>query len=158
MVKRQSVCPNLTPAGDVGRGDRRFSPGEESNRILQEELRTANITPTPKRAVWPIYTKRRSSAMTVQEEPFCKAVMFDVATESGTVGLSKGNATNTSEGVPESFLISGGFSTLEGIAQRQADGRFAGNRMGYDGEGMVRIPPVDEMFGQESPPKERAKY
>ena len=50
--------------------------------------------------------------------------MFDVASGSGTVGdvgLSKGNATNTGEGVPESFVTSGGFSTVEGIAQRQAD-------------------------------------
>ena len=59
-----------------------------------------------------------------QDEPLCKAVMFDVATGSGTVGgveLSRGNATNASEVVSESFVTSGGFSTLEGIAQRQAD-------------------------------------
>ena len=87
--------------------------------------------------------------------------MFDVASGSGRVGgvgLSKGNATNTSEGVHESFVTSGGFSTLEGIARRQADERFAGTRMGDEGEGMVRVPPVDEMFGQEAAPKERTRY
>ena len=47
---RQSVCPNVTPGGDVGTDDRRFSPGEETHRILREELVSANITSTPKRA------------------------------------------------------------------------------------------------------------
>ena len=51
--------------------------------------------------------------------------------------------------MPESFVTSGGFSTLEGIAQRQADD---------GGEGMVRVPPVDEMLGQEAVPKERTRY
>ena len=59
----------------------------------------------------------------------CKAVMFDVASGSGTVGgveLLRRNVTNPSEGVAESFVTSGGFSTLESIAQRQADERFVG--------------------------------
>ena len=96
-----------------------------------------------------------------QEGPLCKAVLFDVASESGTVrgaGLSKGNDTNTSEGVPELLVTSGGFSALEGIAQCQADGRFADAGMGDEGEGMVGIPPVDEMSGQEAAPKERTRY
>ena len=82
--------------------------------------------------------------------------MFDVASGSGTAGgagLSKGNDTNTNERAPEGFVTSGGFSVLESIAQRQAYGRFAGSRMGDEGEGMVRIPPVDEMFGQKVAPK-----
>ena len=89
-----------------------FSPDVEVDQILREELGGANVTSTPKRAVWPIYSKRRSSVLDKQEEPLCKAVMFDVASGSGEVagvGLSKGNATNTSEGVPESFVTSGGF-------------------------------------------------
>ena len=95
------------------------------------------------------------------DEPVYKAVVFDVTSGSGTVGgagLSKGNDTNTSEGVPESFVTSGGFSALEGIAQRQADERFAVVRVGSEGEGMVRIPPVDEMLGQEIAAKEKARY
>ena len=96
-----------------------------------------------------------------QEEPLCKAGMFDEASGSGRVGgigLSKGNATNTSEGVPEGFVTSGGFSTLEGIARRQVVERFVGTCMGEEGEGMVRVPPVDEMFGQEAAPKEKTRY
>ena len=87
--------------------------------------------------------------------------MFDVGSGSGTVGgvgLSKGNATNTSEGVPESFLTSGGLSTLEGIARRQADGRFVDARSDGEEEGMVSIPPVEELFLQEVTAKEKTKY
>ena len=95
------------------------------------------------------------------DEPVCKAVVFDVASGSGTVGgagLSKGNGTNTSEGVPESFLTSGGFSALEGIAQRQADERIVGVHVESEGEGMVRIPPVVEMLGQEVAAKQKTRY
>ena len=77
--------------------------------------------------------------------------MFDVASESGSVGgveLSQENDTNTSEGVPESFMTSDGFSTWEGIAQRQVAERFLGVRIGDEGEFMVRIPPVNEVFGK----------
>ena len=88
--------------------------------------------------------------------------MFVVGSGSGKVGgvgLSKGNATSTSEGVPESFLTSGRFSTLEGIAQRHADGRFVDARSDSEREGMVRIPPVEEIFLQEATTKERTnKY
>ena len=96
-----------------------------------------------------------------QDEPFCKAVTIDVASGSGTVGgveLLRGNTTNTSEGVPESFLTSGGFSNLEFIAPRQADGRFVGARLDGEGEGMVRIPPAEDLFLQEAASKERKKY
>ena len=159
--KRQSECSNVTIGGDVGTDDKNFSPGVEINQILREELGSASITSTLKRAAWPIYTKRRGSVLSEQEEPLCNAIMFDVASGSGTVGgvgSSKGDATNTNECVPESFVTSSGFSALEGFDQRQADGRFAGTRVGDEGEGMVRIPPVDEMFGKEAAPKERTKY
>ena len=43
-VFRQSVCPSLTPGGDVGAAVRRFSPGEETDRVLREELGSVNIT------------------------------------------------------------------------------------------------------------------
>ena len=158
---RQSVCPNVTPGGDVGTGARKFSAGEETNRIFREELCSANITSTPKRASWPIYTKRRSSVLSEQEEPLSKTVMFDVASGCGTVGgveMSRENATNTSEDVPENFVTTGRFSTLDCFAQRQAAGRFVGAQMGDEGEGMVRIPRVVEMFGQKATPKETTKY
>ena len=88
-------------------------------------------------------------------------MVFGVAGGSGTVGgveLARGNVTDPSEGVPESFVTSGGFSTLEDNARRQVDERFLGTRMGDEGEVMVRIPRVDEMFGQEAALKERTKY
>ena len=151
----------MTIGGNVDVVPKRFSPDVEFDQILREELGGANVTSTPKRAVWPIYSKRRSSVLEKQEESLCKAVMFDVASgngEVGGVGLSKGNATNKSEGVPESFVTSAGFSLLEGIARRQADERFVGTRSCDEGEGMVRVPPVDEMFGQQAAPTERTRY
>ena len=149
---RQSVCPNMTMAGNVDADDKRFSPGE-NNQIFRKELGSANITSTPKRAAWPTYTKIRSSVLSGRDKPLLEEVMFDVGSGNGTVGgveLSRVSATNTSDGVPESFVTSGGFSTSEGFAQRQADGRFAGACMGDEREVMVRIPTVDEMFGQEA--------
>ena len=158
--KSQSVCPDVTTGGDVGVDGRRFSPDAEINRILREELGSVTVTSTPKRAAWPIYTKRRSSVLGRQEEPRCKAVMFDVASGSRTVGAveSRGNETVTSEGVPESFVTSGGFSVLEGIAPRQADEGIVGVGMGKKGEGMVRVPPMDEVLGRDFSAKERTKY
>ena len=94
--------------------------------------------------------------MSEQGELPCKAVMFDVASGCGTVGgaeLSGGNATKASESVPESFVTSGGISTLEGIARRQFDETAVGARIDEEGDGMVRIPPFDELFGREAIPK-----
>ena len=132
----------------------------EINQILLEELGNANVTSTPKKAVWLIYTKRRCGVLNEPDEPICRVVMFDVASGSGTlagVGLSRGNVTDPSEDVPESFVTIGGFSTLEGIAQRQADERFVGDCKDGEGEGIVRIPPV-EMFLQGATAKEKSKY
>ena len=151
----------MTIGGDVDVSDRKFSPDAEINWILLEKLGSATVMSTPKRAAWPIYSKRRISVVKEPNEPVCKAVVFDVASGSGTVGgagLSKGNDTNTSEGVPESFVTSGGFSAWEGIAQRQADERIVGVPVGSEGEGMVRIPPKDEMLGQEVAAKEKTRY
>ena len=81
-------------------------------------------------------------------------MISDVASGSGTVGgveLSRGNATNTSEDVPESFVTSGGFSTLEGIAQRQADVRFVGACMDCEGEGLVPIRQWLRCLGKKQP-------
>ena len=57
--KRQSVCPGVTIGGDVGVENRRSSPDVEVDHILREELGSAAVTSTPKRAVWPIYSKIR---------------------------------------------------------------------------------------------------
>ena len=54
--RRQSVCLDVTIGGDVDVDDRRFSPRRGGNRILREQLGSANVTSTPKRAVWPIYS------------------------------------------------------------------------------------------------------
>ena len=159
--KRQSVCPNVTFGGDGDGDDKRFSPGVENNEILREGLGSANVTSTPKKAAWPIYSKRRSSVWKEPDEPVCKAVVFDVASWSGKVGgveLSRENDTDLGEGVPESFVTSGGFSTLEGIARRQADERYVSARIGSKGESVVRLPPVEEMLLEEAPLKERTKY
>ena len=159
--KNQSVCPDVKTGGDVGADDRRFSPDVDVHQMLREELGSATVTLTPKRDCWPIYSKRRSSVLRESDERACKAVVFDVASGGGTVGgvgLSKEGVSAPSEGVSESFMRSGGFSTLEGIARRQADENFVGTRMGDEGEGTVRIPPVDEMFGQEVAPKDRTRY
>ena len=56
--KRQSVRPNLTIGGDVDVDDRKFSPDAEINRILREELGSANVTSYPKSAAWPINSKK----------------------------------------------------------------------------------------------------
>ena len=88
------------------------------------------------------------------------AVVFDVARESGTFGgieWSRENVTDPSEGVPESFVTSGGFSTLEGFARRQAVERLVSARLGSEGEGMVRIPPMEQMLLEEGTSKERIK-
>ena len=157
----QPVCLNMSPGGDIGSDVERCSPGEETDRILQKEFGSANITSTPKKISWPIYTKKRGSVLGEQEGPLCKAVIFDVASGSGIVEgveVSRKNVTDRSEGVPESFVTSGGFSTLEGIARHQVEERFVGVRVDDEGEGMVRVPPVDEMFGQEAAAQKRTRF
>ena len=158
---RQSVCPNVTIAGDVDVDDRSFSLNVEINRILREDLGSANVTSTPKSAAWPIYSKRRSSVLKEPDELACKAVVFDVASGSRTVGgveLSRGNVIDLSEGVPESFVTSGRFSTLVGVARHQTDEAFVGAHIRSEGEGMGRIPPGEEMFLKEATTKERTKH
>ena len=128
--------------------------------MLREELGSAIVTSTRKRAVWPFYSKGRSSVLRESDERTCKAVVFDVAIGNGTVGgvgLSKEGICAPSEGVSESFVTTGGFSTLGDIARRQVDEKFVGTRMGDEGEGTARISPADEMFGQENAPKERTR-
>ena len=84
--KIRSVCPKVTLVEDVEASERRFSPGEEINQILQHELGSVNITSTAKRVAWPVYTKRRSSVLSEQQEPTGKALIINVVTDSGRVG------------------------------------------------------------------------
>ena len=158
--KGQSVCPVGTSGGEFDEGDGRFSLEREVDQMLRESLSNATVTSTPKRAVWPIYSKRRSSVMEESEEVTCKAVVFDVVSGSGAaggVGLSKEGISAPSDGVSESLVTSGGFSALEGIARLQAGEGFGGTRIGGEGECTVRIPPVDDMLGQEVAAKERTR-
>ena len=159
-VNRQSVYPNVTGDEGIVPGGRRLSQDDEVNRVLLEDLGSTAICSTPKKAVWPIYTKRRSSVLDEPGGPVCKAVMLEVGSGSGTVGAaeSRGIVTLTSGGVPESVVTGGGFSVLESIARRQADERIVGTGIDEEGESMVRVPPVDELFGQDFSRKERAKY
>ena len=67
-----------------------------------------------------------------QYKPSCKALMFVMASGRRTVlggQLSRGKATNASEGVPGSFVTSSGYSSLEGIARRQTDEKVVGARI-----------------------------
>ena len=77
----------------------------------------------------------------------------------GVGGDGGGNRQSVCPNVsPESFVTIDGFSTLEGIAQRQADRRFLYARSDGEGEGVVRIPPVEEMFLQGATTEEGTKY
>ena len=120
---RQSVYPNVTGDGGFVPGGRRLSQDDEVNRVLLEDLGSRAICSTLKKAVWPIYTKRRSRVLDELGGPVCIAVMLDVGSGSGTVGAaeSRGNVTMTSGGVPESVVTSGSFSVLESIGRGQAD-------------------------------------
>ena len=157
---RQTVYPNVTGDEGIVPAERRLSQDDEFNRVLLEELGSTAICSTPKKAVWPIYTKTRSSVLSESGGPLYRAVMLDVVSGSGTVGAaeSRGNVTMASGGVPESVVTSGGFSVLESIARRQADERFVGTGMDEEGEGMVRVPPMDELFEQDFSQKERTEY
>ena len=157
---RQSMYLNVTGDDGIVQGERRLSQDDEVDRVLLEELGSTGICSTPKKAVWPIYTKRRSSVLDEPGGPLRKTVMLDVVSGSGTVGVaeSRGNVTMTSGGVPESVVTSGGFSVLESIARRQADERIVGTGMGKGVEGMVRVPPVDELCGQDFSRTERTRY
>ena len=132
---RQSVCPNVTGDEGIVPGDIRLSLDDKGNRVLLAELGSAAICSTPKKAVWPIYTKRRSSVLGEEGGPLCKAVMLDVVIGRETIGAveSRGNVTMTSGGVPESVVTSGGFSVLESIARRQGDERIVGTNMDEEG-------------------------
>ena len=72
--------------------------------------------------------------------------------------MPRGNDTNASEGVAESFATGGAFLKLESIARRQADERVVGAWTDKGGDGMVRVQSVDELFGREELPKERTKF
>ena len=121
--KIRSVRLNVTLGEDVEASDRKFHPDEEIKQFLRQNLGSVNITSTPITSLWPIYTERRINVLGDHEEPPCKTVMSVVPSESGTVGggeLARGSVTNANDGVPEIFVKSGGFVTMEDIARRQA--------------------------------------
>ena len=158
--KIKFVCPNWMRGGDFDENDRMLSWGEEINQITEKSWQCEHHFDSEKGAR-PINTKRRGSALSEQDEPPCKAVIFDVASGGGTAGggqLPRGNATNASEVEPQSFVTNGGISTLSGTARSQADQKVMGARIDKWEEGMVRIPPVDKLFAQEAIPKVRTKY
>ena len=45
------------------------SPGEVVDRVLREELGGSNVTSTPVRTAWPIYSKRHSGLLDERDVP-----------------------------------------------------------------------------------------
>ena len=58
----------------------------------------------------------------------------------------------------ESFVTSGGFSILESFSRSQADERVVGAGIDEEEEGILRILPLDVLFGHEAMPKQRTKF
>ena len=109
-----------------------------------------------------IYTKKRSCVLGNRSGPPCKeAVTTDVASGNETDRGGKlpwGNKTDAGERVPESFVTSGGVSTLETTAQRKVDERVVGGQIGGGGDSMVGIPPAEDLFGRNYIAKQGTKY
>jgi len=66
--------------------------------------------------------------------------------------------TEVSGGVGESDFTSGGFSTLEAIAKKRADGRDGGLCEFSSGDGIVRVPPVESIAEREGVSRGKEKY
>ena len=60
--------------------------------------------------------------------------------------------------MPESSSISAGFSVLESFARKQFEEGAMGSHGGRGGDGVVLIPPAQEMFRQEKQKKEMSGY
>ena len=144
----KSVCPEVTHGSEIQASDIRGSPNDNVDRALQEELGSPNVISTPILAVLPIYSKRGDSSVEVWDALPCKSVTFDISGKRADV--SRVYATEVSEGVPESNISSGGFSALESIARKQIDEGATGSQAGTGGDGVVFIPPAEELFGQEA--------
>ena len=80
-----SVCPGLTPSGNVGASGCEVSSRErdEMDRVLREELSGSRVTSTPVKCLWPIYRKWRSSVLGGHEAPSCKSIRLEVTDTIG---------------------------------------------------------------------------
>ena len=82
--------------------------------------------------------------------------MFDV---TSNVGVGEGGdkprdyESQLSEGVAESNITSGGFSTLEGIVEECV----VGPRKGMQNDGSVRNRPAEQLLGQADANREKAR-
>ena len=158
-----SVCPELTSSADVeGSRCEVFSRGrDELDRILREELGGSRVTSTPVKGLWPIYSKRRSSVLGGHEAPPCKSIRFGVADTIESVeggNLSRSCITEASGWVEGSDFTSGGLSTLEAIAKKRADERDGGLFELSSGDGMVRVPHVESIVGEERVGAEKNRH
>ena len=102
-----------------------------------------------------MYSKMRGSIVGERDTPPCESMVFDMSGDR--VDVSRGFATDVSEGVPESTITSGGFSVLEGIARNQAEDGSMGSHGGTGGDGEVLFLPAEELFGQEAKSGERSR-
>ena len=155
-----SVCPNLTSSADVeGSRCEVFSRGRgDLDKILREELGGSHVISTPVKGLWPIYSKRRSSVLGGHEVRPCKSLKIGIADTVESiegVSLSRSGLTEASGGMEGSDFTSGGLSTLEAIAKKRADERDGGLFELSSGDGMVRVPHVESIVGEERVGAER---
>ena len=95
------------------------------------------------------------------EVPPCKSIRFGVADTIESVeggSLSRTGITEVSGGVEGSDFASGGFSTLEAIAEKRADERDGGLFELAWGDGMVRVPRVESIVEEERVGAEKSTY
>ena len=119
------------------------------------------MTSTPVKGLWPIYSKKRSSVLGGHEVRPCKSIRFGVADTIESVeggNLSRSGITEASGGVEGSDFTSGGFSTLQAIAKKRADGRDGGLFELSSGDGMVRVPRVESVVEEERVGAEKSRY
>ena len=143
----------LTPSGNVeGKNcEVSFHERDEVDRILREALGGSRVISTPVKGFWLIYSKRRSSVLGEHGAPPCKPIRFGVSDKIGaveSVNLSRSCITEVSGGVERSDFTSGGFSTLEAIANKRADELDGGLYELSSGDGMVRVPRVKSTVEQ----------
>ena len=95
------------------------------------------------------------------EAPPCKSIRFGVAETIESVeggDLSRSGITGVSGGVEGSDFASGGFSTLDAIAEKRADERDGGLFELASGDGMVRVPRVESIVEEERVGAEKIRY
>ena len=80
-----SMYPDLPYSSCMESSQRSLSPVAETDRTLRTKCSSVNVTSTPVRAVWPIYSKKPSSVLDEQNKPHCKTLLFDVPGKVGRV-------------------------------------------------------------------------